>query len=44
MLQNSQEHTCCRVSIFNNIVGPRPVILFKKDSDTDVFLWILQNF
>ena len=29
---------------FNKVAGLWPTTLFKKDSGTDVFLWILQNF
>ena len=33
-----------RQSIFlNKFAGLRPLTLLKRDSDTDVFLWILRN-
>ena len=34
----------CRNLFFNKDAGLRPAFLFKRDSDTGVFLWILRNF
>ena len=34
----------CRSLLYNKVAGFRPVISLKRDSDTGVFLWILQNF
>ena len=33
-----------RSLFFNKVVGLRPATLWKKDSNTGAFLWILQNF
>ena len=41
--QNSQENTCAR-DFFNKVAGLKAATLLKKDSDTGVFLKILQNF
>ena len=41
--QNSQEKTCVRDFLGEN-AGFTPVALFKKASNRDVFLRILQNF
>ena len=41
ILQNSQKNICVRVSI---LIKLQPATLLKRDSDTGVFLWILQNF
>ena len=35
--QNSQENNCAKVSFLNKIAGPRPAILFKKETLAQVF-------
>ena len=44
ILQYSQENTWFGVSFFMKIQVFIPVNLLKRDSNTDVFLWILLNF
>ena len=38
-----QRSTCFGV-FFNKVLGWRPTNLLKRDSNTDVYLWILKNF
>ena len=40
-LQNSQENTCARVSLWQSC---GPAALWKRDSGAGVFLWIFRNF
>ena len=42
--QNSDENTCVRASSLIKLQASGLKIYFKKDSDKDVFLWILWNF
>ena len=47
ILQYWQESTCVGVSFFNKVTAcqaSRPTTLLKRDSSTNVFLWILRNF
>ena len=34
----------CQSLFFDKVTGLRPTTLLKKDSGTDVFLWILRYF
>ena len=43
ILQNSSENACVAVLSFSEVAGYRPVTLLKRDSGTDVFLWILKK-
>ena len=42
IFQNPQEALTSE-SLFNKVVGLRPATLLKRDSDTGVFMWILQS-
>ena len=44
ILQYSYENTCVGVSFLKKMQAFSPVTLLKRDSSTDVFLWILRNF
>ena len=44
VLQNSQENTCLRVSFLLKLKASGLKLYLKRDSGTDVFLWILRNF
>ena len=43
-LQSSQKNTSVGTSFFNKVAGYRPVLLFKRDFDMGVFLYISRNF
>ena len=43
-LQNSQKDKCVGISFLINFVSCRPATFLKRDSDIDVFLWIMRNF
>ena len=43
ILQNSSENICLGVLSFSEVGGYRPATLLKRDSDTGVFLCILQQ-
>ena len=43
-LQSSQKNTSAGASFFNKVAGYRPVLLFKRDFDMGVFLYISRNF
>ena len=34
----------CQNLSFNKVTGFRPGTLLKRESDTNIFLWILENF
>ena len=42
--QTSQENTCARVTFLIKLQALGLQLYEKRDSSTDVFLWILQNF
>ena len=42
--QNSKENTCVGVSFLITLQVSGLQLYLKRDSDTDVFLWILRNF
>ena len=42
--QNSQENTCVTWVSFLMKLQVKTNNFIKKETDTDVFLWILQNF
>ena len=44
ILQYLQENNCVGVSFLMEMQDFSPVTLSKRDSNADVFLWILQNF
>ena len=41
--KSAGKHLCGQL-LFNKVASFRPATLLKRDSDTDVFLWVLQNF
>ena len=43
-LQSSQKNTSVGTSFFKKVAGYRPVLLFKRDFDMGVFLYISRNF
>ena len=43
-LQSSQKNTSAGASFLNKVAGYRPVLLFKRDFDMGVFLYISRNF
>ena len=44
ILQNSQENTCARASLLIELQASGLQLYLKRDSGTDVFLWISRNF
>ena len=41
--QNLSENICVGVFSFSEVAGYRPATLFKRDSGTGAFLWILKK-
>ena len=43
-LPKSTGRHLCQSFFFDKVAGLTPATLWKRDSDTDVFIWILRNF